>query len=293
MKKYICNDLIEIKGVIKQLQLGNCVFRGQSSIGYKLQTRLASKCETKGSCKILDTGASMLTDFYQGLIQKNLDSHFYEDRFPFPKPNFKNNWLFKAQAQHYGIPTCLMDWSRNYQSALFFTAIDKPENDNLSGQLWVLDTTGIMNNPDSLTRDCLYLKDPQTINDYAFLFVASEEDSQTKLPMQRIYQQDGGFLVLPNRDLITPLEERQDFVDRLTLIEITPNCKKEIKKALNKGKEVIGKDISGNKINGIRMINGVEKIVFDDSFFYGSIPNDLLVVINDVRKNNDFDEISS
>ena len=289
----ICNDLMEVKGVIKQLQLNNCVFRGQSCFGYKLQTRLASKCEKKGSCKILDTEARMLTDFYQGLIQKNLDSHFYEDRFPFPKPNFKNNWLFKAQAQHYGIPTCLMDWSRNFQSALFFTAIDKPENDNLSGQLWVLDTTGIMNNPDSLTRDSLYLKDPQTFNDYAFFFVASEDDAQTKLPMQRIYQQDGGFLVLPNRDLLTPLEKRPDFVDRLTLIEITPNCKKEIRTALYKEKKVMGKEHLDNTINGIRIINGDVKIVYDDSFFYGSIPKDLLVVINDVRRNNDFDKISS
>jgi len=55
------------------------------------------------------------------------------------KPASDIEWL--VHAQHYGLPTRLLDWTTNPLKALFF-AVDDPQNDNEDGVLWVLEPDG-------------------------------------------------------------------------------------------------------------------------------------------------------
>lgn len=57
-----------------------------------------------------------------------------------PGANDRAKWLFLAQ--HYGLPTRLLDWSESPLVALYF-AVANEENDSKSGTLWALDPFGL------------------------------------------------------------------------------------------------------------------------------------------------------
>ncbi len=105
------------------------------------------------------------------------------------------------------------------------------------------------------------------------------------MSIQRIYQQDGRFLLLPVSNLITPLEEREEFFNRLTLLKITPDCKKEIREILIKPRKL---PFLLKNVNGITP----QGLVYNDVYFYGNINTELLQVVNKIRANYGFDVIN-
>jgi len=284
--KIICNTLSEIKEIINGFQNSKkLAFRGQPDICYSLQTRIADKFKTND--KVKNKGNEIINSFRKKIFENNLEKEIYLDSFPFPKPNYKNEWLWLFQTQHIGVPTIVMDWSFDWQVSLFFAVFDD-KTMNKSGQLWCLNTCELTYNHDSLDNNSLYLHQSNLYNQYSVIRAGAETGWSNYLPQRRMYYQDGGFLILPASDYIAPLEKRENFKERLFLLEITPECKQEIFALYNKEREL---PENYSQMNGVyqRMNKYYRK--FDNNFFYGKMSDNLLSIVNEVRSEFCFDPL--
>lgn len=63
---------------------------------------------------------------------------FKKKAIPYIERNFPgNDWEWLTLAQHHGLPTRLLDWSRNPLAALWFAVKHPPEDDATYGIVWV------------------------------------------------------------------------------------------------------------------------------------------------------------
>ena len=109
-----------------QLQLSGWIFRGQSSINWKLETSLErSFRRIAPTTTINQYEKSVLDRFKRGA------HHFVSC-----PPHFKNTLEWLALIQHYGGPTRLLDFTRSFYVAVFF-ALEAAESE---AAVWCLDT---------------------------------------------------------------------------------------------------------------------------------------------------------
>jgi hypothetical protein len=92
------------------------IFRGLSSIDHKLISTLGRLELKKG-------------DTFNSVESKVLNT-FKERALPFLSTIPTNNWVWLALAQHHGLPTRLLDWTRNPLVAAYFSV--KKESDDES-----------------------------------------------------------------------------------------------------------------------------------------------------------------
>ncbi len=267
MKTVILNSYDDIDSFIKSIQHLNIVFRGQSCTTHKLQTRIAGKI--KVTSKINETVKQIILAFKNELLRTNITNELYTDNTSF------NDWLLIFQAQHLGIPTFVLDFTIDWRKALFFAAFDE-KNNSSSGQLWCLDATSLIFEPINSGYH-----DPYTYDEgYKVVTIRYHEGWDNYTSEKRKQIQSGNFLIYPVSDLCTPIENTH-LRERLVLIEITPECKEEIRhKYIHEG------------ITPVELKNFVsdfqEKRSYDHSFFYPPMSNELMAVVNSVRAQFDF-----
>ncbi len=172
----------------------NFVYRGVSNTSYDLITSLG-RCESAMG-KPIDR------------LEARLIKLFKESSIPYleHKPNNELEWL--AVAQHYGLPTRLLDWSYNPLVATYFAVESNP---NIDSAIYILSGCSTIQTPDKTSPyklDRVYKYRPPYIS-------------------ARIQNQAGLFTVHHEPD--TPFEH-----DKLKKVVIPMHLKSIIKKTLFK-----------------------------------------------------------
>lgn len=118
MKKIEIQSFSDLHDVVTKYQ-SNTIFRGLSKHNYDLQPSIGRRSiETKD--------INHLEKKMMNVFKTHAVAHLSS------KP--ENEWEWLALAQHYGLPTRLLDWTRNPLVALFFAA----KSYNLNGAIYVL-----------------------------------------------------------------------------------------------------------------------------------------------------------
>lgn len=192
-------------------------FRGQAQIGFHLTPSIARG----GRSPALEV--VYLSKF------KSLSIPYVQTSPAFPLPGGAPpywSWLFLMQ--HYGVPTRLLDWSRDALTALFFATdpADPARTRGIDAAVWVL-------NPVRLNTAFAFYPFLQpgyipNVEELAFNrhFGPGREDPATDKPAAaigplnstRIVAQRGVFTVFPQAPSLTPLDQFDDSADYLQKI---------------------------------------------------------------------------
>lgn len=281
INKLKADNIIDLQTAIYQIQFpqNQLHFRGQSCIEFELQTRIAA--HFKDSSLIKTKASEIINRFKTYVVKYNLTDKLFINRQKSRRYFDEYYWLF--QAQHIGIPTIFMDWSFSWKQALYF-AIEDEKKINCSGQLWVLNwaTTIMFVDPDPLD-DFYENHSPYSIGKYGLLNPNYDIDqkSTTFIPERNRFNQAGEFFVVPFDDNFTPLEKRRQLIPQLTLFEITSNLKKEVHYRMK-----------NNDLTKTFIENDFEYEKYEKGFIYGKIDNMLFEIVNQIRLEFGFDELS-
>lgn len=170
------------------------IFRGvRDASGHKLITRL-------GRMKI-KPGRDLMKE------EANVLRLFKDQARPYLAQPPSSEWEWLALAQHHGLPTRLLDWTRNPLVAAYFAVEDEFEGNSA---IYAYDNNVFINtekhpNPRDVVKVSKYI--PAHIS-------------------RRITAQAGLFTIHPN--------PKKEFVDgSISKMEIAENARREIKRALN------------------------------------------------------------
>ena len=119
----ICNGLLKEDGVFW--------FRGHADLRWTLTPSALRYASVEARTKALN----LLRDF----------KRYAQIKLPHP-PERDEELQWVQQARHFGLPTRLLDWTRNAAIALYFACLRAPEKSDADGAVFVL-------NPEDLNRE--------------------------------------------------------------------------------------------------------------------------------------------
>ncbi len=203
-------------------------YRGQGSDKYNLIASLSRNFSNTE--KFIEMENLVITAFKKAMLEKNKAFRVMQSS---PESKFKSEWEWLGQAQHYRLPTRLMDWSLDWRIALYFTV----ENESLfdqDGQFWILYCPDKLRRPE--VKKEYYDIDPYQIKETLFLnpsFYWTDFYEKETAEIRRA-RQFGRFLSqAPDKSLI-PLEDQPDIIPHLEKYIIPSGAKLQIKKELEK-----------------------------------------------------------
>ncbi|MEI7025905.1 FRG domain-containing protein [Paenibacillus sp. y28] len=205
-------------------------FRGVKRTDYNLDPSIARGLGAQAEIVYLSKFRSLAYPY----LQETPYFPYSEDR------NSYWGWLFMMQ--HYGVPTRLLDWSREALVALLF-AVDPnrtPKEEEVDSAVWLL-------NPVELNKafqfyDFLQRGYIPNVTEPAFnaKFGPNVRNENVKaaaaigpLNNPRIIKQAGTFTVYPKRRIIVPLNQLPDAANYLYKIVITKESRNDIYHQLN------------------------------------------------------------
>lgn len=198
------------------------IYRGQSKDSYSLISGITRNISKKED--VIEIENKVLNEFKKVLDEKNLTEKYIQ--LSENSNDYENEWRWLEQAQHYRLPTRLLDWTIKPEIALFFAVENNFED---VGQFWIYKTPLNWNcddhfeiNPKSETLNL--------ISNSSF-FLGS--DYINKIAEQRRAFQDGKFSFQDFSNSLIPLEKQKDLQEIIIKYTINPSSKKALLKKLN------------------------------------------------------------
>lgn len=203
------------------------LYRGHGRSSWQLLPNLVRNIKDSFELKQLER--KIVTDFHEKLTNAGFSKYIQGG---FLQGQFHSNWLLIQQAQHYGVPTRFMDWTGDWEVALFF-AVSNPKDDFYDGHFWIYIVQPEMFVADNNEKQYLY-KNPFEFSETIFLnsccFVSKEYLSKTA--QRRKLRQKGRFCIQPYEQSLQPLESQDLHKVNLYPIIIPSYLKKQIRQEL-------------------------------------------------------------
>ena len=116
-------NLPHFLGLLRSISPGNWIYRGEASMSWILRPKAGRDEFHRELDRVNDLDYPQLGDDLRFFERWRHDAIAYDRKLP------KNTLECLAYAQHYGLATRLLDWSRNPLVALFF-AVDSHDDDD-------------------------------------------------------------------------------------------------------------------------------------------------------------------
>jgi len=110
-------------------------YRGQVCSEWAIKPSLVR--DLKSTEKVVEIENRIMEFFQTEIKNRNYGDKIFLHEKPIP---YQNEWAWLSQAQHYGIPTRLLDWTIKPEVALYF-AVENPIYDDKDGQFLIIYTS--------------------------------------------------------------------------------------------------------------------------------------------------------
>ena len=228
MKKFDINYYEDFEKIVNNIRNGRIsfigenyweIYRGQSKDSYELKSNITRNISKKED--LIEIERKILEEFKKALNEKKITKKYIQ---LFENSNdYENEWRWLEQAQHYRLPTRLLDWTIKPEIALFF-AVENNFDD--VGQLWIYKT------PLNWTCDNHFEINPNSeklnlISNSSFHIDSEYED---KIAEQRRSFQEGKFSFQDHNNSLISLEKQELLKEMLIKYTINPLSKKRFTK---------------------------------------------------------------
>ncbi len=159
-------------------------------------------------------------------VEQQMLAEFKRQSIPFLDRIHDNDWDWLALAQHHGMATRLLDWTRNPLAALWFV-VQLPPSSRADGVVWVF-------SPD--TRDIITADKVKSAPEGPFEGTRTQV-FQPNCVTSRIVAQGGWFTVhkyLPEKHQFIPLEHNRIHKKHLTKLAIPADAFSELRYQLDR-----------------------------------------------------------
>lgn len=252
-------SISEIKGIINSARNPSYTlqFRGQGcdNCDWKLRPSIVHQLDIQTVAEFKNQEFKLIEKFKKKIANSNCEHRILQASSP---TGFQNEWLWLFQAQHYRLPTRIMDWSLDWKRALYFS-LNEPKHDSSDGQLWIYQSP--IGNDLSEHLEGYLNVDPYNIVDTAIIIpsyhiVGNQSDY---IASERQFHQMSRFLIQPDEESLVPFEENHSYANNLIKLIIPANSKSLIK-------NFIDPDIDG------------------EEFFYIEEDSIILEIIRDIKQ---------
>ena len=207
---------------------GNDYYRGQSDCSWEITPSLARNKSIRNIDILISLERKLIENFKKKIKDNNLGS-----LIPYVEGSYDKSWILLMAAQHYGLPTRLLDFSNDKFTALEFAVADI-QNLNKDGALIIYE--GIESIQENVGSAILRSPFSQTHNTFFFQGISFgvSKNNEFNLAERRKRIQGSKFLYRDTPNLCECLSSDKLHSERLTKICIPREFKLDIIKYLMK-----------------------------------------------------------